>query len=54
MSYRTDIEDKNWRKFLDWLSGTGFDPRNGEHIDTLFWYWWIKTEDKSITENEEK
>lgn len=42
MSYRNDIEDKYWSRFLDWLKdGISLDPRNGEHIDTIFWWWWI-------------
>jgi hypothetical protein len=41
MNYRRDIEDNNWFDFTLWLEGTGFDPRNGESIDTLFWYWYL-------------
>lgn len=42
MSYKQDTEDKYWSRFLDWLKdGASFDPRNGEHIDTIFWWWWV-------------
>lgn len=46
MSYRSDIEDKYWSRFIDWLDDHSFDSRNGEHIDTLFWYWYINVQTK--------
>ncbi len=38
---KNDVQDMYWDTFLDWLEEVSFDPRNGEHIDTIFWWWWI-------------
>jgi hypothetical protein len=44
MNYRHFLEEKHWSRFLDWLSEVSFDPRNGEHIDTIFWWWIINVQ----------
>ena len=41
--YRDTIEATYWVYFIEWLRVSGFDPRNGEDIGTLFWYWYLQT-----------
>lgn len=37
-----DVEQEYWvSEFIPWLQDVGFDPRNQECIDTIFWWWYV-------------
>ena len=40
--YKKTIEDSYWFHFIDWCKQVSIEPRNGEDINMLFWYWYIR------------
>ena len=39
---KSDVEEAYWvSEFLPWLREHGFDPRNGQSVTDIFWWWYI-------------